>query len=146
MMRLDRVMVVLVALLGAVEVRAGGLVHIVIGRIPAQVELATTNAELQHGLMGRTSLAPDGGMLFVLPPQALRCVWMKDTPLPLSAAFLGANGTIRQIVDMKPMTLDFHCGPRTSRFVLEMGYGWFTRHGVNIGMRVGLEEVRSGVP
>ena len=140
---------VVVALLGALvgaPACAGGVVHILVGRVPAQVELATTNAELQHGLMGRTSLAPDGGMLFVLPPQALRCVWMKDTPLPLSAAFLGANGTIRQIVDMKPMALDFHCGPRTSRYVLEMDYGWFTRHDVNIGTRVGLEEVRSGVP
>lgn len=102
------------------------------------VEVATTNKELETGLEHRTSLPVNGGMLFVLPDTALRCAWMKDTQLPLSAAFLGAGGTILTLADMAPYSLEFHCSAPSARYVLEMNRGWFARHGITAGTSVDL--------
>ena len=100
-------------------------------------EVASAPDELSRGLSGRAGLAADHGMVFILPDQALRCVWMKGTLIPLTAAFVSPHGRIAAFArNMAPMTLDFHCGPRTARYVIEVNPGWFSRHGIAPGTPV----------
>lgn len=80
-------------------------------------------------------------MLFVFPEPRRHCMWMHNTQLPLSAAFLDDRGTIINIEDMQPFTDDNHCAARPVRYVLEMERGWFSRRGLAAGMQInGLEK------
>jgi hypothetical protein len=101
-----------------------------------EVEVARTEAERQTGLMRRQTLADDGGMLFVFPVSGRHCFWMKDTPLPLSVAFLDDAGTVIQIGDMEPLSESLHCVADSARYAIEMNAGWFRRHAVTVGDRV----------
>lgn len=103
-------------------------------RIDAQV--AQTSSEREIGLMMRKSMPQHEGMLFVFPEPGVQCFWMKNTLLPLSAAFVADDGTIANIADMQPMTTDSHCSARPVRFVLEMNKGWFDRVGYKAGSKL----------
>ena len=101
-----------------------------------EVDIASTPQQLAHGLMGRRSL-PDGhGMLFVFPSTEHVCMWMKNTLLPLSVAFIDSHGTIINIADMQPQTLTPHCSMLAARYALEMPQGWFAAHLVGRGARL----------
>lgn len=100
------------------------------------VEVASTPAQRARGLMGRTRLADGAGMLFVFEEASRHCFWMKDTPLPLSVAFLADDGTIVGIADMRPQTRDFHCAPKPVRYALEVGQGGFANRGIASGTRL----------
>lgn len=108
--------------------------RLTIGHHLVQAEVASTQAELEHGLMGRASLPENHGMLFVFNRAAPWCFWMKDTPLPLSIAFIGADGTIASIDDMQPFTDTVHCPPRPILYALEMRQGWFRQAGITDGL------------
>lgn len=127
---------------------AGQLPRVVLpfGGQQIAVEVATTNKALEEGLEHRTSLPENAGMLFVLPSAALRCAWMKDTPLPLSAAFIGAGGTVLALADMVPFSLEFHCSAPSARYLLEMNHGWFARHGIGVGSSVDLRGLKKMSP
>ncbi len=99
-------------------------------------ELALTPAERERGLMQRKALPEDHGMLFVFESPGRICMWMKNTPIPLSVAFLDGEGTIINIADMRPMSLEVHCAERPARYALEMTRGWFVRRGLSPGMRI----------
>ena len=101
-----------------------------------RAEIADRDASRAMGLMHRTSLAPNGGMLFVFENDAVHCMWMKNTPLPLSVAFIDAGGAIINIADMQPRTEVSHCAARPARFALEMAQGWFAAKGVRPGARI----------
>ena len=83
--------------------------------------------------MFRSEMPQHEGMLFVFEQPSQQCFWMKNTLLPLSAAFIADNGRIVNIVDMKPQTLDSHCSTEPVRFVLEMNQGWFAKKGLKAG-------------
>ncbi len=104
------------------------------------VDLAATPAQRQHGLMGRTHLPADGGMLFVFERPGRHCFWMRDTPLPLTIAFIDPSGRIAGLADMQPRSETRHCPATDIRYALEVRQGEFQRRG--IGMRT---EV-SGLP
>ena len=93
--------------------------------IDAQV--AQSPAEMEVGLMHRKSMPANEGMLFVFPDRQPRCFWMKNTLLPLTAAFVADDGTIVNLADMAPQTTQSHCSAKPVRFVLEMHQGWFTK-------------------
>ncbi len=76
------------------------------------------------------------GMLFVFAQPSVQCFWMKNTLLPLSAAFLDDDGTIVNIADMKPQSLDSHCSGRPVRYVLEMNQGWFAKRAIKPGSKL----------
>jgi len=97
------------------------------------VEVAQTPEERSFGLMGRKHLGRDEGMLFIFETEDYHGFWMKDTLLPLSIAFIGRNGRIVWVTDMKPLTLDSHVPPRRVLYALEMNRGWFSSHGVKVG-------------
>jgi uncharacterized protein len=101
-----------------------------------QVEVAATPQQRQTGLMGRKSLADNAGMLFIFEHKDIHCFWMKNTPLPLSIAFLADDGSIVNIADMHPQKLDFHCAHKPVRYALEVKQGGFQRRGIEAGSRV----------
>lgn len=98
--------------------------------------LARSPEERSIGLMFRTDMAPNEGMLFVFEDAAQQCFWMKNTPLPLSAAFVADDGTVVNIEDMKPQSLDSHCSRKPVRYVLEMHQGWFAKRGIKPGQKL----------
>jgi uncharacterized membrane protein (UPF0127 family) len=99
-------------------------------------ELASTPEQREIGLMFRPSMPANDGMLFVFERPGQQCFWMKNTLIPLSIAFLGDDGSVVNIDDMKPQTLDGHCSAKPVRFVLEMNEGWFARRGIKTGSRL----------
>ncbi len=98
--------------------------------------LARSPDERSIGLMFRTEMAANDGMLFVFEAPTQQCFWMRNTPLPLSAAFVQDDGTVANIEDMKPFTLDSHCSAKPVRYVLEMHKGWFAKRGVKAGSKL----------
>ncbi|MDA8447931.1 DUF192 domain-containing protein [Paracidovorax valerianellae] len=103
-------------------------------RIDAQVAVAPQ--ERQIGLMHRKEMPQQEGMLFVFEEPAVQCFWMKNTILPLTAAFVADDGTIVNLADMKPQTEDSHCSEKPVRYVLEMNQGWFAKKGVKAGAKL----------
>jgi len=114
--------------LPAVELRAG--MH----RIEAMAAL--TPAQRSLGLMFRREMAEHQGMLFVFEQAQVQCFWMQNTYLPLTIAFLADDGTIVNLADMQPHSLDSHCSARPVRHALEMNRGWFARRGIGPGFRL----------
>lgn len=110
--------------------------ELAIGGHKIQVQLAQTLGEKQTGLMYRTRMPQDEGMLFVFEETGTQCFWMRNTLLPLTAAFVADDGTIVNLADMQPQSDAQHCSSRPVRYVLEMHQGWFSRHGIRPGMRV----------
>jgi uncharacterized membrane protein (UPF0127 family) len=101
-----------------------------IGPHAFQVELATTPQQRQRGLMGRTHLPADSGMLFVFEEPGRHCFWMRDTPLPLSIAFIDPSGLIADLADMQPRSEALHCPSADIRYALEVRQGEFQRRGI----------------
>lgn len=104
-------------------------------RIEAQV--AASPQERQTGLMHRKEMPAHEGMLFVFEQPATQCFWMKNTLLPLTAAFVADDGTIVNLADMQPMTENPHCSAKPVRYVLEMNQGWFGPKGIKAGSKLG---------
>lgn len=102
----------------------------------AQVRLATTPEDRTKGLSGNIALGSDEGMLFVFPAPQVPAFWMKDTPTPLSIAFITPKGAISDIMDMAPETLDLHAPKEPAIMALEMPAGWFAKRGVKPGDQV----------
>ncbi|MGE6323364.1 DUF192 domain-containing protein [Pseudomonas oryzihabitans] len=106
------------------------------------VEVAATPAQRAQGLMGRPPLAAREGMLFVFAGDDERCLWMRDTPSALAAAFIDASGRILNTVEMQPQTDTRHCSRAPARYALEAQAGWFAARGIKPGESVrGLEGV-----
>jgi uncharacterized membrane protein (UPF0127 family) len=100
------------------------------------VEVARTPQQRQVGLMGRTRLDDNAGMLFVFEHEGRHCFWMKNTLIPLSVAFLADDGSIVNIADMQPQALDLHCSLVPVRHALEVKQGGFSSKGIQPGMRI----------
>ena len=103
-------------------------------RIDAQV--AQTPGQRQIGLMWRREMPQHEGMLFVFDQPGVQCFWMKNTLIPLTAAFIADDGSIVNLADMKPQSTDEHCSKAPVRFVLEMNQGWFDRKGIKAGAKL----------
>ena len=104
-----------------------------------QAEVAATEEQREQGLMYREKMPANAGMLFVFGNPSTQCMWMKNTPLPLSVAFIDASGKIVNIEDMQAHTLDSHCSTKTVpvRYALEMNLGWFRQKNIKPGMSIG---------
>jgi len=100
-------------------------------------QVAATPAQREIGLMHRSAMPQGEGMLFVFERPGEQCFWMKNTLLPLTAAFVADDGTIVNLEDMKPQTLDSHCSKKPVRYVLEMNQGWFEKKGIKAGIKLG---------
>jgi len=129
----------------AVASSDAGIIRLEVGGHRITAELAMSPAARERGLMHRDALPDDHGMLFVYAVPERICMWMKNTPIPLSVAFLDDRGMIINVAEMRPLTLDIHCAERPARYALEMTRGWFTRRGLTPGARItGLERLPAG--
>ncbi len=119
-------------------------VELSLGMRQIHAELADNVPARMQGLMYRTSLAPNSGMLFVYEQPAMECMWMKNTLIPLSVAFFDAAGRIINIEQMQPQTEDSHCAERPASYSLEMEQGWFARNGIGAGaVLLGLDRLKA---
>lgn len=100
-------------------------------------EIAATDPARTRGLMFRQSLPTNHGMLFIFDYKAVHCMWMRNTLIPLSVAFVEDDGTIVSILDMQPHDEGRHCAKQPVRYALEMTQGWFSQKGVGPGMKLG---------
>ncbi|NML62121.1 DUF192 domain-containing protein [Massilia sp. RP-1-19] len=138
--------VAVAALLALVACGAGAqaapfpTVQLAAGMHLIQAEVAQTDPQRQQGLMQREKMANNHGMVFVFDQASPQCMWMKNTLLPLSVAFIDADGKIVNIEDMQPQTLDSHCSTRPVKYALEMNLGWFKQKNVKPGSAI------SGLP
>ena len=104
-------------------------------RVEVPVEIAATDAERERGLMGRTALAEDAGMLFVFDQEQPLSFWMRDTLIPLSIAFIDSEGRIVDIQDMQPLDETPHTSAGPARYALEVNQGFFKARGIQVGDR-----------
>ena len=101
--------------------------------IPVKAEIAKTEEERSHGFMERKNI-PDGtGMLFIFDRDQILSFWMKNTPHPLSIAYLDSKGKIRNIYDMTPFSLTPIVSTVSVRYALEVPQGWFKENNINVG-------------
>ncbi|WP_025917117.1 DUF192 domain-containing protein [Herminiimonas sp. CN] len=103
------------------------------GMYVIKAEVAANEAERQQGLMFREKMANNEGMIFDFEAPAGVCMWMKNTLIPLSVAFIDSNGKIVNIEDMQPQTTNSHCAKKAVRFALEMNQGWFKQKNIKPG-------------
>ena len=101
-----------------------------------KIEIADNESQLQKGLMHRKKLASDQGMLFVFQATSMPCMWMKNTYIPLSVAFINQEGIITNIEKMQPQTKTKHCASSTVRYALEVNQNWFSDRIINPGDQV----------
>lgn len=135
---------VLAAIAGALSLPVsaqapGGLptVQLSAGMHLIRAEVAANDPARQRGLMFREHLPPNGGMLFLFDEKTRQCMWMRNTLIPLSVAFLADDGSIINIEDMEPRTEISHCSKTGSRYALEMSKGWFAAKGIGPGAKIG---------
>ena len=91
-----------------------------------QAELADTPRAREVGLMNRTSMPTNSGMLFIFEQKAGHCFWMNNTKIPLSIAFIADDGKIVNIEEMQAETTNNHCPKAAVRYALEMNKQWFS--------------------
>ncbi len=111
-------------------------IKITAGMHQIDTQLALTPEQRQTGLMWRKNMPQHEGMLFVFEQPTQQCFWMKNTLIPLTAAFVADDGTIVNLEDMKPQTTEPHCSAKPVRYVLEMNKGWFAKKGIKAGSKL----------
>ncbi len=118
-----------------------------LGTQTVQAEIAATPVDRQQGLMFRETMPANHGMLFVFDEVAGHCFWMKNTPLPLTIAFIDEAGVLINTANMTPFNEISHCPSRPAKYALEMNQGWFVKHHIKEGMSVkGLPKVSNETP
>jgi uncharacterized protein len=106
------------------------------GMFLISAEVADSPQSRANGLMMRTKMATNEGMLFVFERADPQCFWMRNTLLPLSIAFLDEEGIILNIADMQPKSDDSHCSAKPAKYALEMNQGWFKAKGILAGAKI----------
>lgn len=101
-----------------------------------KAEVAANDPQRQQGLMFREKMGNNNGMVFVFDQANTQCMWMKNTPLPLSVAFIDEQGKIVNIEDMQPQTLQSHCSTKPVKYALEMNLGWFKQKNIKPGATI----------
>lgn len=122
---------------GATAAQSLPVVRLQAGMHLIQAEVAADFASRAQGLMYRSAMASNAGMLFIFDEASAQCMWMKNTLIPLSVAFIDERGTVINIEDMAPQTEDSHCARQPARYALEMNRGWFAARGIKPGSRIG---------
>ena len=128
--------VMLLAAHGAWADAAFKTTRIKVGPYPLKVEVAASDPQRAQGLMHREKLGAEDGMLFVFDAPGYHAMWMKNTLIPLSVAFVDAEGRILNILDMEPHTLDSHMAAGPARYAIETNKGWFAKKKIKAGDRV----------
>jgi uncharacterized protein len=131
--RIETILVVLIILPALAIAQDLPRVPLYLKNKEIRVEVAKTPEERAKGLMGRTHLAENEGMLFIFEKEDYHGFWMKNTLIPLSIAFIDREGRIVAITEMEPLTLENHPPPQPVLYALEMKKGWFSANGIKAG-------------
>ena len=129
-------LILALCLMPAVAQAAMPQVELTINKHALTAEVASNDADRMQGLMHRRMLPENRGMLFVFPNIAHHGMWMMNTYIPLSVAFIDDTGAIINIEDMQPHTRDSHSAKNPARYALEMNLGWFRKRGIKPGMKI----------
>jgi hypothetical protein len=117
------------------------------GEVAVSVEVVSTSAQVERGLMYREHLAPDAGMLFLMGQEQIWPFWMHNTLIPLDMIFIGRSLTVAGIVERaEPQTDKLRQIDRPSLYVLEVNGGWSAAHHVIDGAKVRFDGVRGVTP
>jgi hypothetical protein len=122
------------SLAGPAAAQALPLIELSAGIHRIEAEVVNTQQTRMTGLMHRRTMATQRGMLFVFDDVRTHCMWMKNTYIPLSVAFLDEGGRIINVEDMQPHTEDNHCAAKPARYALEMNIGWFRSRNLGVGV------------
>ena len=95
--------------------------------------VSNTDSSRRKGLMNQKILEKNTGMIFIWPSSKRQCMWMKNTPLPLSIAFISSNGRILEIYDMVPFSEESICSIQRARMAVEVNQGWFKKNNIIVG-------------
>jgi uncharacterized membrane protein (UPF0127 family) len=114
-----------------------------VGAAAFRTEIADTPAQQEHGLMGRTDLTDDYAMIFVFPDEQILSFWMKNTPSPLSIAYISKAGEVKEILDMEPFSLATVESRHLVKYALEVKQGAFARRGVKIGDMIPADDLKA---
>ena len=115
-------------------------ISLIIANHELHAEVAHTEHARAKGLMFRPSLAENTGLLFVFPQSAYYSMWMRNTMIPLSVAFINEKGSILNIAEMKPYSLTAHRSAGPAKYALEMNSRWFANREIQAGEQItGLE-------
>ncbi len=135
--RLARILIfIFIAYLTSTHADSLRLLDLEIRGVEISAEIAATPATRAQGLMYRKQLAKNQGMLFIFPEPDYYGMWMLNTYIPLSVAFLDKQGVILNIADMAPLTKESHGAVAPAKFALEMNLGWFKAHNIKAGDQV----------
>ena len=100
--------------------------------------ISNTDTLRRKGLMHQSFLQNNTGMLFIWPSSKKQCMWMKNTSLPLSVAYLSSDGRILEIYDMVPFSEESICSTKNIRMAVEVNQGWFTENKISVGDKINL--------
>jgi uncharacterized membrane protein (UPF0127 family) len=124
---------------------ASNLAELTVGIYRIHAEVAVDDATRERGLMFRTHMPQNDGMLFVFDEAGKYCMWMRNTLIPLSVAFLDSRGRIIKVAEMKPRSEDTHCADKPASYGLEMNAGWFKSKGLGRGATIeGIDKAVTG--
>ncbi len=119
---------------------------VTVGGRTVRLQFAVTTPEMERGLMERTQLGPDEGMLFVYPQPQAMSFWMHDTPTPLDLGYFGPDGILREVYPLYPFDeRTVSSRSHALQFALEMNQGWYSAHGVRPGAALDLAAVRAAL-
>ena len=107
--------------------------------ITVKAEMAIKPEERNFGYMKRKNIPEGTGMLFVFEADQILSFWMKDTPHPLSIAYIDSKGRIRDIFDMTPYSLSSIVSTTSVRYALEVPQGWFKKNNIQVGDTINLD-------
>lgn len=113
--------------------------NISVGKVKIEAEIAQTSEQHEHGLMFRTSLKKNSGMLFIFPNSEVRSFWMKNTFIPLTIAYFDENKKLLEMIDMQPTKSEMIQNPivypssKPAKYALEMSLGWFQKNNIKVG-------------
>ena len=125
----------------SINISAESKGFIVLEKYLSQIEIVSTLEDRNTGLMHRKSLPDDGGMIFVWDRKKIQCMWMKNTLIPLSVAYIEDTGEIIGIYDMVPLSMKSVCSKKPVLYALEVNKGWFKKNELNVGDFINISTV-----
>ena len=114
---------------------------IVLQEYLSTIEIAKNYQDRKKGLMYRDSLADNNGMVFIWDRKKIQCMWMKNTLIPLSVAYLDDTGEIINIYDMVPLSKTSVCSKKPVLYALEVNQGWFDKNDIHVGDLVDIKKL-----
>jgi len=110
-------------------------------KILPNIDVVSEYKDRQKGLMFKRYIPEDYGMFFIWDRKKVQCMWMKNTYIPLSVAYIDKSGEIMNIYDMVPLSKTSVCSKKPALYALEVNQGWFNRNDINVGDILAIDKI-----